>query len=124
MRKGLSLIFEGHHTKDVDSQESVLARMEKIDRYVVYTYLKHLLISLFRYLKSLENGLVTANKALEQYVENRTNLSKVVESFEKCFRERSSQEGTRMGEIFSNVAQSLAKEAHPKYVVPFQVSGL
>ncbi|GJQ10266.1 hypothetical protein GpartN1_g2057.t1 [Galdieria partita] len=98
LRKGLSLIFEGHHTKEVDTQESVLARMEKIDRY----------------LKSLENGLVSANKALEQYVERRSSLSNLVKSLESCFHERSNQEGSKMGEIFSSVAQSFAKDVYPK----------
>ncbi|GJD06597.1 hypothetical protein Gasu2_10040 [Galdieria sulphuraria] len=98
LRKGLSLIFEVHPTKEIDTQESVLARMEKIDRY----------------LKSLENALVSANKSLEQFVERRSGLSNLVKSLENCFHERSSQEGTKMGEIFSSVAESFAKDIHPK----------
>jgi len=99
LRKGLSLIFESHHSKEVDSQESVLARMEKIDRY----------------LHSLETGLVAAHKALEQYVERRCSLSKLVSSLECCFLERSHQEGSKMGTIFCQVAQSFAKDMiYPK----------
>jgi hypothetical protein len=68
-----------------------------------------------RYLHSLETGLVAAHKALEQYVERRCSLSKLVSSLECCFLERSHQEGSKMGTIFCQVAQSFAKDMiYPK----------
>lgn len=61
---------------------------------------------------------MAAHKALEQYVERRCSLSKLVSSLECCFLERSHQEGSKMGTIFCQVAQSFAKDMiYPKYVL-------